>query len=83
MRKSLPVIAALLLPASSALAEQPGIQKSGRAAPSDKVLPLKGVSSANSCAAYGSGFVKVAGSDTCVKVGGAFIGEVGTSTGAR
>jgi len=77
------VIAALLLPASSALAEQPGIQKSDKAALSGKVLPLKGASSGNSCAAYGPGFVKVAGSDTCVKVGGAASVDVGTSRGAR
>ena len=83
MRKSLLVIAALLLPASSALAEQPGIQKLDRATPPGKVLPLKGASSANSCAAYGPGFVKVAGSETCVKVGGAVSVDVGTSRGAR
>ena len=83
MRKSLLVIAALLLPASSAMAEQPGIQKSERTSPSGKTLPLKGASSANSCAAYGPGFVKVAGSDTCVKVGGAVSVDVGTSRGAR
>ena len=83
MRKSLLVIAALLLPASSALAEQPGIQKSDKAAPSGKILPLKGASSGNSCAAYGPGFVKVAGSDTCVKVSGAVSVDVGTSRGAR
>jgi hypothetical protein len=83
MRKSLLVIAALLLPASSALAEQPGIQKSDRAASSGKILPLKGASSASSCAAYGPGFVKVAGSDTCVRVGGAVSVDVGTSRGAR
>jgi len=83
MRKSLLAIAALLLPASSALAEQPTIPNSDRTAPSGKMLPLKGASSGNSCAAYGPGFVKVAGSDTCVKVGGAVSVDVGTSRGAR
>ena len=83
MRKSLLVIAALLLPASSAPAEQSGLQKSDKAAPSEKVLPLKGASSGNPCAAYGPGFVKVAGSDTCVKAGGAVSVDVGTSSGAR
>jgi hypothetical protein len=47
------------------------------------VLPLKGASSGNSCAAYGPGFVKVAGSDTCVKAGGAVSVDVGRSSGAR
>jgi hypothetical protein len=80
MRKSLLVIAALLLPTFSALAQQPGVQKSEKAAASGKTLPLKGASSANSCAAYGPGFVKLEGSDTCVKVGGAFSVGVGAGT---
>ena len=79
MRKSLLVIAALLLPASSALGQQPGLQKSERATASGKTLPLK-ASSANSCAAYGPGFVKLEGSDTCVKVSGAFSVGVGAGT---
>jgi hypothetical protein len=83
MRKSLLVIAALLLPTSSALAEPPPLQRSEKAAASGKTLPMKGASSANSCAAYGPGFVKLEGSDTCVKVGGAINVGVGTSRGAR
>jgi hypothetical protein len=84
MRKSLPVIAALmLLSASGAAAQQPGIQKHDRTAPPAKLLPLKPATSANSCAAYGTGFVKVEGSDTCVKVGGAVSVDVGTSRGGR
>jgi hypothetical protein len=31
---------------------------------------LKGKASSNSCAAYGAGFVKIEGTDTCVQVGG-------------
>jgi hypothetical protein len=83
MRKSLSVIAALLLPISSALAEPAGFQKSDTATPPGKALPLKGTSPANACAAYGPGFVKVAGSDTCVKVSGAVSVDVGTSRGGR
>ena len=83
MRKSLALIAALMLPASGAGAEQPGMQKPGRSAPPAKVLPVKPPTSANSCAAYGAGFVKLAGSETCVKIGGAVSVGVGTSTGAR
>jgi hypothetical protein len=83
MRKSLLVILALLLPASSALAEQPGLLKSDRTIPSGKALPLKGASTANSCAAYGPGFVKVEGSGTCVKVGGTVGVDAGTSRGVR
>ncbi len=83
MRKSLLVIAALLLPAFGALAQQPGLQKSEKAAVPGKTLPLRGASSANSCAAYGPGFVKLEGSDTCVKVGGAISIGVGSSPNVR
>jgi hypothetical protein len=44
------------------------------AAPASKTLPLKGAAGAakaNSCAAYGSGFVMVEATGTCVKVSGA------------
>ena len=72
-----------VLPASSVLAEPPSLAKPDKAPPSGKVLPLQGAASGNSCAAYGPGFVKVAGSDTCAKVGGTFSVDVGTSRGAR
>ena len=72
-----------MLPASAALAEQPRLQKSDKAAPSGKVLPLKGARSANSCAEYGAGFVKVEGTDTCMKVGGAVSVGAGVSGGSR
>jgi hypothetical protein len=35
------------------------------------VLPLKGARSANSCAEYGAGFVRIEGTNTCMKIGGA------------
>jgi hypothetical protein len=83
MRKSFLVIAALMLSASGAPAEQPGIQKPDRTTPPAKMLPVKPATSANSCAAYGTGFVKLEGSDSCVKVGGALSVDVGTSRGGR
>jgi len=83
MRKSLLVITALMLPAVDALAQQSGLQHSDRAAPSGKTLPLKGASSANSCAAYGPGFVKVEGTGTCVQVGGSVSVGAGTSRRTR
>lgn len=36
---------------------------------------------ANSCADYGSGFVRIEGSDTCVKIGGSI--SVGAGSGVR
>lgn len=75
------IIVGLALSARTALAESSVPRKSERAAASDKLLPLKGASSANSCAAYGAGFVKVEGSDTCVKIGGVI--SIGASTHAH
>ena len=66
-----------------ALAQQPGHQKSGKAPASGKLLPLKGAARSNSCAEYGAGFVKVEGTDTCVKVGGYVSSGVGAHMGAR
>lgn len=57
--------------ASAALAGPAGRQKPDYSTPPSKVLPLKGASAGNSCAGYGPGFVKVEGTGTCVKVGGA------------
>ena len=49
--------------------------------PSAKSLPLKEPTYSGSCAAYGAGFVKLAGTDTCVKVGGSV--SIGTSVRGR
>ena len=84
MRKSLLAIPALMLTAVAALAaEQSGHRKSDKAAPAAKLLPLKRATSVNSCAAYGAGFVKLEGSDTCMKIGGAVGIGAGTSAGSR
>ena len=64
------VIIAALLGASSALAESTRPLKLDTPAASDKAAPLKGKASSNSCAAYGPGFMKLEGTDTCVQVGG-------------
>jgi hypothetical protein len=80
MRKSLFVIVAVALPALPALAEQPVPQKSDKAAASGKLLPLKGATSGNACAAFGAGFVRVEGSDTCVKIGGAISVDASANT---
>lgn len=71
MRKFLLVIVSALLPASATFAEQSRIPRSAKAATSGKVLPLKGARSANSCAEYGAGFVRIEGTNTCMKIGGA------------
>ena len=83
MQKSLLLIVAVVLPASATFAEQIRVPKSEKAATSGKVLPLKGARSANSCAEYGAGFVKVEGTNTCMKVGGAVSVGAGVSGGSR
>ena len=74
---------AVVLASSAAPAEQPRLQKSDKAAPSGKVLPLKRPSSANACAEYGAGFVRIEGTNTCMKIGGAVSIGAGVSSGSR
>jgi hypothetical protein len=49
----------------------------------EKTIPVRPPKADNSCAAYGAGFVKLAGSDTCVKVGGSVSVEGGSNVGRR
>ena len=72
-----------LLPAASALADPPGHQKPDKHLSDGKSLPVKGTGKGNSCAAFGPGFVKAEGSDTCVKVGGGVSIGAGYSSGGR
>lgn len=73
MRNALIVIAAIaLLPAPSSAVEQPRKQKKSEPSTSaGRQVPLKGAGAGNSCAAHGPGFVKVDGTQTCMKIGGA------------
>jgi len=72
-------ILAMVLPAASALAEQPLATKPNKSAATARQLPPKGPGAGNSCAAYGTGFVKVEGTGTCVRIGGAVSIGVGGS----
>jgi hypothetical protein len=83
MRTVILVLAIAIPPASAALAQQLGPHKPDTPAASDRLLPLKGAAIGNSCAAFGPGFVKVEGSDSCVKIGGATSIGAGTSGGDR
>jgi hypothetical protein len=77
------IVAVALLAASTALAEQSSQRKPDKPAGTGKLLPLKGAAAGNSCAAFGPGFVKVDGTETCVKIGGAVSIGVGGSSGVR
>jgi hypothetical protein len=80
MHNILIVIMVMLLPASLAAAEPLRVPKDNTAPPS-KLTPAK--RSVNGCAAYGAGFAKVDGTDTCVKIGGTISIGVGGSAGSR
>ncbi len=69
MRKLFLTIVAVFC-ASSALAESSRPLKLDTPAATNKTVPLKAKASSNACAAYGAGFIKVEGTDTCVQVGG-------------
>ena len=83
MQKSLLVMMAVMLASAATAAEQPRPQKPDKTATSGKLLPLKRSNSANACAEYGAGFVKVEGTSTCVKIGGAVSVGGGVSSGSR
>jgi Porin subfamily len=93
IRNGLPLIVIAALSASPLMAQSLGSsqswassQSSPKAPPKrvpDKMLPMKGTVTVNSCAAYGPGFVKVEGTDTCVQIGGSIGIGVGGSTGGR
>jgi hypothetical protein len=77
MRNILLAIILAVLPASAALSEGP---KPDKSAGTGRLLPVRPASRDNACAAYGAGFAKVEGTDTCVKVGGAVSIGVGSSS---
>jgi hypothetical protein len=83
MRNILLAIVVAVLPVWSAVAEQPGSQKPDKSATSGRLLPVKRAGAGNYCAEYGPGFVKVDGTETCVKVGGAVSIGAGISGGRR
>jgi hypothetical protein len=76
MRNILLATVVAALPVAIAAAEQPGRQRPDATPTPERLLPVKRDAGAgNSCAAYGPGFVKIDGTGTCVKVGGAI--EIG------
>ena len=83
MQNFILVIVALVLPTAGAFAEQSRFPNSGKAGPSGKLLPLKSARPANSCADYGAGFIRIEGTNTCMKVGGAISVGAGVSAGSR
>ncbi|MTV13184.1 MULTISPECIES: hypothetical protein [Bradyrhizobium] len=81
MRKTCFIIA-ILLPAA-ALAQQRDRRNFQTLPDAGKTLPSKSATRSNPCASYGPGFVKVEGSDTCVKLGGGISVDGGMSGRGR
>jgi hypothetical protein len=80
----LPVVVFAVLPAAIAAAGLYDTPTPDKKAPAVvRQLPAKRSGGVNSCAAYGPGFVKADGTDTCVKIGGAISIDVGRSAGSR
>jgi hypothetical protein len=73
----------ILLPLASAAAAESSRPLKFDQSIGGTALPVKQPRSADSCAAYGAGFVKLAGSNTCVKIGGAVSIGVGGNVGGR
>jgi hypothetical protein len=76
MRNVLLIFLATTL-AMSAAAAEPSIPRKSTTAVGGQRLAAKQRGPRNPCAAYGPGFLKVEGSDTCVKVGGSISLGVG------
>jgi hypothetical protein len=77
MRTIIPVIIVAMLSASAAPAQQ---FRDGKPDKPAKSLPLRPAKAAvNPCAEYGTGFVRIEGSSTCIKVGGSLSVGAGAS----
>ena len=83
MRTIVLAILVATVPAAIAGAASSIPEKSDSVTPAGKSFPVKGAGAGNACAAFGPGFVKLDGSDTCVKIGGALSVGVGGSIGPR
>lgn len=81
MQKLPSIVVATLLLVSPLAAKTLRLPDAAKPGSSVKTLPLKGAASANSCAGYGPGFVKVEGTSTCMHVGGSIRVDAGTSAG--
>ncbi|QPF88423.1 hypothetical protein IC762_17240 [Bradyrhizobium genosp. L] len=80
MRKTCFAVIAVLLPAT-AFAQQANSRNFQTPPDAGRTLPSKSTTRSNPCAAFGPGFVKVEGSDTCVKLGGGISVGGGMSSG--
>lgn len=78
----LTVLLALLPSALSAQTKKTKAKAATDAWQVDSTKPVKRAPAATSCAQYGAGFVKLPGSDSCIRMGGGLEVGVGVSSGA-
>ena len=82
MRTFILAMLVAVLSGSAVLAAPVSRPKPDYATPPDRFPPAKSAAG-NPCAAFGPGFVKVEGTDTCVKIGGSFSVDVRGATPPR
>jgi hypothetical protein len=82
MRTFLVAMIIALLSSSAVFADPANRTKPDYATPLDRLPPAKSAAG-NPCAAFGPGFVKIEGTDTCVKIGGSFRVDVSGAAGSR
>jgi hypothetical protein len=82
MRTILVIVPVVLLLAPQAAAQQSRRLNFDQPANAE-TLPVKPSKADNSCAAYGAGFVRLADTGTCVKIGGSISVGAGARVGHR
>ena len=82
MRTFFLVMLVAVLSGSAVLADPASHPRLDYATPPDRLPPAKSAAR-NPCAAFGTGFVKVEGTDSCIKVGGSFRVDVSGAAGPR
>jgi len=75
------MLIAVLSP-SAVLAAPASRPKPDYTTPPDRLPPAKSAAG-NPCAVFGPGFLKVEGTDTCIKIGGSFSVDVGGAARPR
>jgi hypothetical protein len=82
MRTFFLAILIAVLSGPAVLAASAGRSKLDATTSADRLPPAKSPTG-NPCAAYGAGFVKVEGTDTCMKIGGSLQVDVGGAARPR
>jgi hypothetical protein len=83
MRSVLVAMCGLILSATVAIAQPTSSMLTGPRDQPRKEAPATKSRAAKSCAEYGPGFIRIEGSDSCVRVGGAISVGVGSRVGGR